>query len=190
MPHRGQFIVDIVEIDANAVHQPSKPGDEVVVVLNGILRLTTDADGDVQDILAGEAVLIPAGWAGLYRVIGERGRFRELAIVPHDYFDPGVAPPPNDKRPLRLDFPSAPGRHQLHRGCYEVEMVDLATAERGSVTTSSEEIIRVLAGTLKLIAGGASQTFAAGSVLVLPVDFHGDAETSAGYRSMNLRWIG
>src|SRR3546814_11473259 len=81
MPHRGQVIVDIVEIDANAVHQPSKPGDEVVVVLNGILRLTTDADGDVQDILAGEAVLIPAGWAGLYRVIGERGRFRELAGV-------------------------------------------------------------------------------------------------------------
>src|SRR3546814_8925847 len=97
MPHRGQFIVDIVEIDANAVHQPSKPGDEVVVVLNGILRLTTDADGDVQDILAGEAVLIPAGWAGLYRVIGERGRFRELASVPHDYFDPGVAPLRSDE---------------------------------------------------------------------------------------------
>src|SRR3546814_17171020 len=58
MPHRGQFIVDIVEIDANAVHQPSKPGDEVVAVLNGILRLPTEADGDVQDILASEAVQI------------------------------------------------------------------------------------------------------------------------------------
>ncbi len=31
MAHRGHFLVDIVTIDANAVHQPSKPGDEIVV---------------------------------------------------------------------------------------------------------------------------------------------------------------
>lgn len=77
MPHRGQFIVDVVAIESNAVHQPSKPGDELVVVLNGILTLTDDSDRKEQIIRAGEMVLIPAGWAGLYRVQAENGVFRE-----------------------------------------------------------------------------------------------------------------
>src|SRR3546814_17066251 len=81
MPHRGQFIVVIVEIDANAVNQPSKPGDEVVVVMNGILRLTTDEVGAVTDILAGEAVLIPAGRDGFHCVTGERCRVAATGCV-------------------------------------------------------------------------------------------------------------
>src|SRR5580700_1810712 len=61
MPHRSQFIVDIVQIEANAVHQPSKPGDEIVLVLNGALELTDDADKKVQRFTAGKMVLIPSG---------------------------------------------------------------------------------------------------------------------------------
>jgi len=43
--YRGRFLVDIVTIEANAVHQPSKPGDEIVIVLEGTLQLTDDTDG-------------------------------------------------------------------------------------------------------------------------------------------------
>src|SRR6516165_3796260 len=63
MPHRGQFIVDVVEIETNAVHQPGKPGDEIVVVLEGTLTLSNDADRTEQVFSRGETVLIPAGWA-------------------------------------------------------------------------------------------------------------------------------
>src|SRR5580765_8101099 len=59
MPYAGQFLVDVVEIEPNAVHQPSKPGDEIVVVLNGTLSLTTDASKNEQIFEAGEMVLIP-----------------------------------------------------------------------------------------------------------------------------------
>src|ERR1700761_6283428 len=69
MPYRSQFILDIVKIEANCVHQPKKPGDEIVAVLNGVLELTDDGSGEVQRFAKGECVLIPQGWAGLYRVI-------------------------------------------------------------------------------------------------------------------------
>ena len=95
MPYRGQFIVDIVEIEANAVHQPSKPGDEVVVVVNGMLILTTDENEIELVFRKGEVVMIPQGWAGLYRVAPENGSFLEFTIVPGNYFDPNIKPSPN-----------------------------------------------------------------------------------------------
>ena len=51
--------MDVVEIEDNAVHQPSKPADEIVCILNGVLTLTTD--GIVGEQVFRKFVLIPAG---------------------------------------------------------------------------------------------------------------------------------
>lgn len=189
MAHRGRFLVDIVSIEANAVHQPSKPGDEIVVVLEGELQLTDDSDGRQQSFKRGEAVLIPAGWAGLYRVIPADGDFRELAIVPHDYFDTGVTPPPSGLSPRRLDPPAAAGEHELHHGRYGV------TAFAGgmpmhAIAFGSESLMLVLAGTLTLADGDRTAAFGAGDAVVLPADFAGEAATSDDYRAFFARWIG
>ncbi len=51
--------MDVVKIEDNAVHQPSKPADEIVCILNGVLTLTTD--GIVGEQVFRKFVLIPAG---------------------------------------------------------------------------------------------------------------------------------
>jgi uncharacterized cupin superfamily protein len=189
MAHRGRFLVDIVTIDANAVHQPSKPGDEIVVVLEGQLQLTDDADGREQIFRTGETVLIPAGWAGVYRVIPGDRSFRELAIVPHDYFDEAAAPPPSGLSPRRLDPPSAAGRHELHYGRYSVSAV-VGGFPNHPVEAAPEAILRVLSGTLSLAVGDRNAEFGPGSVVALPEGFTGEAATSADYCALVARWIG
>lgn len=189
MPHRQQFIVDLVEIEANAVHQPSKPGDEIVTVLNGSLRLTDDSDGREQTFHAGESVLIPAGWAGLYRVIPGEGPFRELAIVPGDYFDAGVAPAPSEASPRRLTLPASSGQHTLHRGRYTVLADVVDDRWEQAFTCAGDEIIRVEAGSLQLTAAsGRTAAFGPGSVVILPAGFTGSAVMTAGYRALVARW--
>jgi uncharacterized cupin superfamily protein len=190
MPHFGQFIVDIVEIEDNAVHQPSKPGDELVIVLNGILSLTTDGGAVEQTYRAGEMVLIPAGWAGIYRMISENGPFRELAIVPFDYFENAPIQAPSGQSPRRLTLPTKPGRHELHRNRYALEAVTLDRAGGWDIEARSDEIIRILTGSLVLSTPGESGNFGPGSLVILPVGFAGRAEASAGYRSLTARWIG
>jgi uncharacterized cupin superfamily protein len=188
MPHRGKFIVDIVEISANAVHQPCKPGDEVVFILNGILQLTTDADQSQQTYRAGEAVLIPAGWAGIYRVAPAEGRFRELAIVPADYFDVPGTPATTPGLPRRIGMPAA-GLHELHRGRYLVTAEHRAAAAGWDMAVATEQIVHIAAGQLRLTAAGRTAMFGAGSVIILPHGFAGRAEAEAGYRAVNLSWL-
>ena len=186
MPYRGRLLVDVVSIDANAVHQPSKPGDEIVLVLNGVLRLTTDASGAVQDFHAGEGVLIPAGWAGLYRVIPGDGPFRELAIVPWDYFQTSAAS--SGESPRRLDVPTVQGVHELHSGRYTVQAHNAAEPCTWILGVDRDEIHQVRAGRLSLSAHGETASFDAGSVVVLPAGLRADAHTSAGYRALAIRW--
>src|SRR5579862_6433020 len=159
MPHRGQFIVDVVGIETNAIHQPSKPGDELVVVLEGVLTLTNDADGVEQAFRSGEMVLIPAGWAGIYRVQSRNGLFRELAIVPGNYFDPSAAPPPSGLSPRRLELPVASGGHELHRNRYVLQVQNVPQASNWPISASADEVIRVLAGTLTITAAGETASF-------------------------------
>jgi quercetin dioxygenase-like cupin family protein len=189
MAHRGRFIVDVVAIEHNAVHQPSKPGDEVVVVLNGVLTLTDDGEQFEQVIQRGEMVLIPAGWAGIYRVESAHGLFRELAIVPADYFDDGVAPGPSGKSPRRLELSGGPGHHTLHTGRYSVELRQYEQAASWSMTGAEEVIILVLAGTLSLHSDARSGTFAAGAVVVVPRDAAVRMRAESGYRGLHLRWL-
>jgi uncharacterized cupin superfamily protein len=188
MAHRGRFLVDIVTIDANAVHQPCKPGDEIVVVLEGTLQLTDDADGRQQSFGPGETVLIPAGWAGVYRVIPGDHAFRELAIVPHDYFDVAVAPPPSGLSPRRLEPPMAAGRRELHLGRYSVATFAGATAPH-AIEAASEMIVRVLAGTIAMTAGDRQAEFAPGNVVILPQGFAGMAATGEDYCALIAQWV-
>lgn len=190
MPHRGQFLVDVVAIETNAVHQPSKPGDELVVVLNGTLTLTTDATGGELVVETGESVLIPAGWAGIYRVSSAGPEpFRELAIVPGNYFDPGAAPPANSSTPRRLDLPRAAGRHELHRNRYTLEAQNGAAADM-PVGGATDEIILVLDGALTLRGTERTASFGRGGVVILPASVTGLADCSSDYRAINARWLG
>lgn len=187
-PHVGQLIVDVVEIEPNAVHQLGKAGDEIVVVVNGSLNLITDATKVEQTFKAGEMVMFRAGWSGIYRVISEQGPFRELAIVPHDYFDASRPPPVSRETPGRIEPPPAIGKHELYRNTYIVEAENIGRASDWSIAASSDEVIQVLAGTLTLKAGGDSASFGPGSVVILPKGFVGEASATAGYRSVNARW--
>lgn len=189
MPHRGRFIVDIVRIETNTVHQPSKPGDELIVVLNGTLTLTTDTGGPKDVFEKGEMVLIPAGWAGMYGVSADEDDFLELALVPGNYFDPDAAPPPSRAVPRRLELPTAPGRHELFRGRYVLEVENIERAAEGPITSSPEEVIQILTGTLTLSSDGESKSFDPGSAVILPKGFAGDARVTDGYRALIARWL-
>lgn len=191
IPHRAQLIVDVVEVEENAVHQISKPGDEIVTVLSGTLELTTDHDQRFDVIEQGETVFIPCGWAGIYRCKPGGGQhFRELAVVPGDYFD-GNGPPPREVHPRKLDLTAgAEGRTTLHTDHYAIELESIAEAAGGTIRSSPEEVIQVLSGTLTLAADGESASIGPGGVVVLPEGFAGEAAVSDGYRALIARWVG
>jgi uncharacterized cupin superfamily protein len=189
MPHRSQFIVDIVKIEANCVHQPSKPGDEIVAVLNGVLELTDDVSREVRRFPAGELVLIPLGWAGLYRVIPDGDDFLELALVPGNYFDVADTRAPTGARPRALDVPARSGTHELHRGRYAIEAVVGSTPVTFDYRAQRDEVVYVRGGRLEISVVDRSGLFEAGSVVVLPKGFSGQIAQSADYRALVARWL-
>ncbi len=189
-PYCGDFVIDVVEIKPNAVHTPSKPGDEFLLVINGVLRLLTDSTKIEQVFKAGDMLMIPAGWCGIYRMEAEVGWFRELAITPGDYFVPSLIPPPNERSPYPLKLPRANGKHEIFKGRYVLEAENIEQAGSHAIISSSDQIVQVLAGTLILTAGGDSASFGAGSIVVLPRGFVGSAKTERGYRALNARWLG
>jgi uncharacterized cupin superfamily protein len=189
-PYCSDFVIDVVEIKPNAVHTPSKPGDEFLLVVNGVLRLLTDSTKVEQVFRAGDMLMIPAGWHGIYRMESEVGWFREVAITPGDYFVPSLIPPPNDRSPYPLELPVANGKHEIFKGRYVLEAENIERACSWAITSSSDQVVQVLAGTLSLTAGNESASFGPGSILVLPRGFAGTAKTLPGYRALNARWLG
>jgi uncharacterized cupin superfamily protein len=189
-PYCGDFVIDVVEIKPNAVHTPSKPGDEFLLVINGVLRLLTDSTKVEQVFKAGDMLMIPAGWHGIYRMESEVGWFRELAMTPGDYFVPSLIPPANDRSPYPLELPRASGKHEMFKGRYVLEAENIEQPRSWAVTSSSDQVIQVLAGTLMLTTGGESASFGPGSIVVLPRGFAGTARSLPGYRALNARWLG
>jgi quercetin dioxygenase-like cupin family protein len=188
-PYCSDFVIDVVEIKPNAVHTPSKPGDEFLLVINGVLRLLTDSTNIEQVFKAGDMLMIPAGWHGIYRMESEVGWFREVAITPGDYFVPSLIPPPSDRSPCPLKLPVAAGKHEVFRGRYALEAENIEHAASWDVASSSDQVIQVLAGTLMLSSGGESASFGPGSIVVLPRGFVGTALNLPGYRALNARWL-
>jgi uncharacterized cupin superfamily protein len=186
----SDFVIDVVEIKPNAVHTPSKPGDEFLLVINGVLRLVTDSTKVEQVFKAGDMLMIPAGWHGIYRMESPVGWFRELAITPGDYFVPDLIPPPNDRSPYLLEVPLTNGKREIFRGRYVLEAENIVQAGSWALTSTADQIIYVLAGALILVTGDDSASFGPGSFVVLPRGFVGTAKSLPGYRALNARWLG
>ena len=71
-----------------------------------------------------------------------------------------------------------------------LEAENIEHAGSGAVTSWSDQVVQVLAGTLVLTTGGDSASFGTGSIVVLPRGFVGTAKTLPGYRALNARWLG
>lgn len=189
VPYRGKFIVDIVEMEENAVHQPSKPEDEIVFVANGVLILTSDRNKEEQVFKKSEAVLIPQGWAGLYRVVPEDGPFLEFTIVPVNYFDPVLKQRPSGLFPRRLELPAVSGRHVLYNGSYEVAAIKLDQPTDFQGTNHFEEVVIVRAGEMTFFSAAGHKVFGPGDAFVIPVGYEGTGAASAGYSALAAKWI-
>lgn len=188
--YERQFLIDVVEHEANTVHQSHKPGDEIILVRDGALTLTTEATGEELRVAEGEAVLIPQGWAGLYRAQPRGRRFRALAIVPHDYFDPARRARPSGGAPEAITLHDGPGRREVHRGRYAVATEYLPGDCEWTVRAVRDEVTVVLAGQLTLTTEDERESFGPGSVVALPMGFRGAAEASGGYRALTAYWLG
>jgi uncharacterized cupin superfamily protein len=76
--HGKELIMEIYEDDAAtyAVTEPF-PFDEFVLVMSGKLILT-DARGQVQEFVAGDSLVVPKGFTGIWKMVGN---YRELIAV-------------------------------------------------------------------------------------------------------------
>jgi hypothetical protein len=110
-------------------------------------------------------VLIPAGWAGVYRGVGNHASIIELAIVP---FDSGVAPVPSGRSPIRLEWPAAAGKYELCTRRYALEAETLDQAAAWHVAAKADEVILVVAGALTLSAEATGCPSAQGARLSCP----------------------
>ena len=73
-----ELIVRVYEDDPAtfAITRPF-PVDEFVLILNGKLILT-DANGKVQEFIAGDSLMVPKGFSGTWQMLGN---YRELIVV-------------------------------------------------------------------------------------------------------------
>ena len=82
---RGDELVTLVyedEAGTFAIPQPF-PYDEFVMVVSGKLTLT-DATDRVQEFVAGESVVVPKGFTGIWKM---EGNYRELVAIERTAYD-------------------------------------------------------------------------------------------------------
>jgi uncharacterized cupin superfamily protein len=184
---RGELLVEIAETTNVAAHFPNFPNDELIYIIAGGITLTSDASKVDQSFYAGDRVMIPKGWAGIWRV--HAGVYRAIATVPANYFDISSqqTAPPNGVSVFAIDPPKTLGTHQLHNGTYIVEAQNAFREETVPVALQSDEVIHVLGGTLTLNAADQSEMFNPGDVVVLPKGFEGESHATAGYRALIAR---
>ena len=79
-----ELIVRVYEDDPAtfAITRPF-PVDEFVLILNGKLILT-DANGKVQEFVAGESLMVPKGFSGTWQMLGN---YRELIVVDRQSYE-------------------------------------------------------------------------------------------------------
>ena len=79
-----ELMVEVYEDDAAAyaITKPF-PVDEFVLVLDGKLILT-DANGKVQEFVAGESLMVPKGFSGTWQMVGN---YRELIVVDRESYE-------------------------------------------------------------------------------------------------------
>jgi uncharacterized cupin superfamily protein len=183
----GQFLIDIVQTSGNAVHLSNFPNDEFFLILVGGLTLTSDETKADQTFFAGDRVVVPKGWSGVWRV--HAGVFREIATVPSNYFDVSSKSqqPKKGALPFVVNPPKTAGTHQIHDGTYIVEAQNAAREETRSIDEKSDEVVQILGGTLTLKSGDQSEIFKPGDIVILPKGFRGESHVTAGYRALVAR---
>ena len=79
-----ELIVEIYEDDpgTHAITGPF-PVDEYVMVMSGKLILT-DADGQAQEFVAGDSLMVPKGFTGTWQMLGN---YRELIVVKRESYE-------------------------------------------------------------------------------------------------------
>jgi quercetin dioxygenase-like cupin family protein len=140
----------------------------------------------VLSVPAGELVFIPSGWVGLYRADPGAGRFVELAVVPHDYFDASIPRTHSEGKPVKVELPAAPVRHESAWGDYRIVTHNAEETETQDFASSRDTLLHVRQGTLTLRAEQAEESFAAGRFVVLPHGASIEIATSADYAGLAL----
>jgi uncharacterized cupin superfamily protein len=79
-----ELVMEVYEDEPGtfAITQPF-PYDEFVMVVSGKLTLT-DAAGRVQEFVAGESVVVPKGFTGIWKM---EGNYRELVAIERTAYD-------------------------------------------------------------------------------------------------------
>ncbi|MBW1844813.1 MAG: DUF861 domain-containing protein [Deltaproteobacteria bacterium] len=79
-----ELVIEVYEDEPGtfALTQPF-PYDEFVMVVSGKLILT-DAAGRVQEFVAGESVVVPKGFTGIWKM---EGNYRELIAIERTAYD-------------------------------------------------------------------------------------------------------
>ncbi len=79
-----ELVIEVYEDEAGpfAIPQPF-PYDEFVMVVSGKLTLTDAAD-QVQEFVAGESVVVPKGFTGIWKM---EGNYRELIAIERTAYD-------------------------------------------------------------------------------------------------------
>ena len=82
--HGDELVIVVYEDESGtfAITQPF-PYDEFVMVVSGKLILT-DAAGRVQEFVAGESVVVPKGFTGIWK---QEGNYRELIAIERTAYD-------------------------------------------------------------------------------------------------------
>ncbi len=86
--HGKELIMEVYEDDAAtfAITDPF-PLDEYVLVLSGKLILT-DAGGQVHEYVAGDSLVVPKGFTGTWKMLGN---YRELVAIGTDAYEKAYA---------------------------------------------------------------------------------------------------
>ena len=80
----NQLILEVYE-DESATFRVDEPYtfDEYVMVLSGKLILTS-ADGETQEFVAGDSLVVPKGWTGTWQMLGN---FREFVVIEREAYE-------------------------------------------------------------------------------------------------------
>ena len=180
----GKFLIDVVQSNGTGVKLDNFPNDEFLTILVGGLTLTSNESKIEQTFYAGDSVLIPKGWAGLWRT--HQGVFREIAIVPSNFFDPAEQKKPQAKgvRPIKIEMAPDEGSKKLHDGTYVIESRKPRKEATTPLSLANEEVVYIRRGNLTLTDKGRSETFKPGDFLLLPKGFSAEAFNTSGYEAL------
>jgi uncharacterized cupin superfamily protein len=180
----GRLLIDVVQSNGTGVQLDNFPNDEFLTILVGGLTLTTNETKAEQCFYAGDSVLIPKGWSGLWRT--HPGMFREVAIVPVNFFDPAELKKPQAKgvRPRKVEMASPQGTTTIHDGTYRIESRKPEAEAADDLALAADEVVYIRRGNLTLADELGAETFKPGDFILLRKGAAAKVSHSAGYEAL------